>query len=412
MKRLLLKLILSALPVLSISAQQAKPFIKDFKYFLSTANYDENLVPAYTLPDPLLCMDGSRVTTREEWENKRRPELMRLITTYMYGHAPILSHPLLWSVDTVETKALKGLCTRKVITIHLTDRTDGPVMHLQLFIPNKPKDRVPAILGISFSPNSSIPKAKEWQLRRVLDQGYALATFHYTEVVPDKANTTLAYDHGLMPYFYRKGQTYPDPDQWGTIAVWAWAASRAMDYLQTDDRINPRQVAIMGHSRLGKTALWAGATDERFAVVLPVNSGCCGAALSKRKVGERVESINTIMPYWFCNNYKQFSDREQYMPFDQHEVIALCAPRPVYIASAEEDNWSDQRGEFLGAKGAEPVYALYGEAGIGIDRMPPVDVPYNKGFIAYHIRKGAHAVLEYDWEQFFIFMDRFFKRSH
>ena len=100
------------------------------------------------------------------------------------------------------------------------------------------------------------------------------------------------------------------------------------------------------------------------------------------------------------------------MPFDQHEVIALCAPRPVYIASAEEDNWSDQRGEFLGAKGAEPVYALYGEAGIGIDRMPPVDVPYNKGFIAYHIRKGAHAVLEYDWEQFFIFMDRFFKRSH
>ena len=409
MKRKILLILTLCLPSLSAVAQQIKPTVRDFNYFFKTANYDESLIPAYTLPDPLQCMDGSRVTTREEWENKRRPELMQLITTYMYGYAPVLNHPLLWHVDTLETKVLKGKATRKVVSIHLTDRADGPVMHLQLFIPNRTRGRVPAILGLSFVPNSRIAEAKEWQLQRVLDQGYALATFHYTEVAPDKANTTLAYDQGLMPYYYRKGQTYPDPDQWGTIAVWAWAASRAMDYLQTDDRINPQQVAVMGHSRLGKTALWAGATDERFAVVIPVNSGCCGAALSRRKIGERVESVNNIMPCWFCNNYKQFSDREQFMPFDQHEVIALCAPRPVYIASAEDDNWSDQKGEFLGAKGAEPVYSLYGEAGIGTDVMPPVDRPYLQGFIAYHIRKGPHAVLPYDWEQFFRFMNRFFK---
>lgn len=428
MRRLSSIIILSAIAIATATAQTDKPVHKNYN---ALANYDESKVPAYTLPDPLLCSDGEMVTTREQWERKRRPELLNMITTYMYGKAPQASTPFKSEVDKVDRKALGGKATRKEITIHLTDSANGPVMHLQLYLPNKVKGKTPVFLGMAFSPNYTIcddpaatvapwpsylkgkapergSAASSWQLDKILAHGYGLATFWYNEVELDDSKNDFKI--GIHPYYYRKSQTYPDPDQWGAVAAWAWAASRAMDYLETDAQVDAQRVAVIGHSRLGKAALWAGASDSRFAIVYPVNSGCCGAALSRRCFGETVECINVRFPHWFCDNYKQFSARENYMPFDQHEVVALIAPRPVYIASASEDNWSDQRGEFLGAKGAESVYALYGEGGIGISDMPPVDVPYNQGYIAYHIRKGPHAVLEYDWEQFLLFADRFFKK--
>jgi hypothetical protein len=188
-----------------------------------------------------------------------------------------------------------------------------------------------------------------------------------------------------------------------------------MDYLETDDLVDASRVALLGHSRLGKAVLWAGAIDQRFSVVIPVNSGCCGAALSRRCYGETVECVNEFSYQWFCGNFRQFSHREDEMPFDQHEVIALIAPRPVYVASAEDDQWADPYGEFLGAKGAEPVYALYGLSGIVNDEgqeqteMPPVDAPTTAGTIGYHYRKGPHAVLPYDWKQFISFADEYLK---
>ncbi len=369
-------------------AQTVSPVKKDFNYFLQTAVYDEQQVPAFTLPNPLVCEDGRKVESTEDWEMKRRPELLEMITTYMYGHVPEAARRQFpFQVVEVDKKAMGGKATRKLVNVCMTVDSNGPSLCLQIYLPNKMKGKKPLILGLSFKRNEQIDEAEEWQVEKLLSNGIGLATFFYLDVTPDKPNTTQAYEQGIIPYYYSKGQHYPDPDQWGSVAAWAWAASKAMDYLQKDEQVDQEKVVVMGHSRLGKAALWAGAMDERFAAVVAAQSGCCGAALSRRRIGETVESINTILPYWFCGNYKQFSGREEWMPFDQHEVIALIAPRPVYISSGKDDRWSDPRGEYLGAKYAEPVYHLYGKDNIG-----------------YHMREGGHAVLPYDWDKYIDFL--------
>lgn len=374
-----------------------------------TRNFDESKVPTYTLPDPLLCEDGEKVTTVEEWENHRRPELLNLVTTYMYGKAPVLKHPLQWHIDSInnnfrfDKNKKSPQYIRKIVSIYLTDKkADGPLFHAEIITPKAATKPVPAFMMFGGSKLAKGFKATQ----RILERGYGVAVLNTTEGAPDGPDV---YKKGLIPAYYAKGQTYPLPDQWGCLSAWAWEASRLLDYLQADETINASKVAILGHSRMGKAALWTAAVDERFAMAFPVNSGCGGGALSRRMIGETLWAMNDHFPYWTCDNFKQFNMREQYLPFDQHSVIALVAPRPVYLATGKDDSWADPLGEFLSGKAAEPVYALYGLPGIGCDKQPAVDVAMNKGYIAYHIRTGGHAILDFDWDKFLEYADRYLK---
>lgn len=364
-----------------------------FKAYYNNANYDEALIPEYTLPDMMTTLDGEKVTTTAEWENKRRPELMKLFTTYMYGKQPQRDLSFSFELFGKDRTVWNGKAMRRDIILHLT--SEGPDVRLVIVWKNsKKRENRPqkTILGLSFVSNDSIwqwnkdgHRAKggeAWQTDMLLDHGYVLATFCYTDAEPDKARDDFKSSR-LHRHFYRKGQNYPFPDEWGAIACWAWTASRALDAMEklAADVVDTENVTVMGHSRLGKTALWAGATDMRFAAVVSVNSGCCGAALSRRCVGETVECINEWSYHWFCGNFRQFSHREEYLPFDQHELLAMIAPRKLIVISGTEDLWADPKGEELSCREAMPVYSLYGK-------------PQN---MIYLLREGPHAVMERDW---------------
>jgi len=401
------------------------------------ANYDESKIPPYTLPDPLIALDGHAIRTQQEWKEKRRPEILSLFESQMYGKAPGKPKDLHFKVLSEDKNALGGTATRKEVAVFFT-KDDSHFMTILMYLPNKVKTPVPLFVGLNFNGNYTIDKdpaititsgwvpntetiknnqanpalrgseSSEWQVEMILERGYGLATIYSGDIEPDYDN---GFQQGVHPLFYEKGQTKPRADQWGTIAAWAWGLSRAMDYFEQDKSVDKKHVAVIGHSRMGKTALWAGATDQRFALVISNDSGCGGASLSRRTVGETVALINKQFPYWFCENFKQYSNNVSALPIDQHELIALIAPRPVYIASAQDDNWADQKGEFLSGVFASPVYALFGLQGLPAKEMPAVNQPIQTGAIAYHIRPGKHDITHYDWEQYLNFADKYFKKK-
>lgn len=402
-------------------------------------NYDEAKVGTYTLPDPLVFNDGSPVRDAAAWTAKRRPELLEHFAREMYGRTPSARPAgMHWEVTSMDRAALGGKAVRKEVTFWFSEKKDGPKMHLLIYQPANATGPVPAFLGLNFFGNHSVHsdpaitlstawvannaqqatvnnRATEqsrgkhdsrWQVEEVVARGYATVSIYCGDLCEDRVE---GMNRDVAALFATGGTEQRAPDAWGALGIWAWGLSRALDYLESDPEIDAKRVAVHGHSRLGKAALWAGAQDERFALVISNESGCGGAALHRRIYGETVKRINTNFPHWFARNFRAFNDREQELSVDQHQLIALVAPRPIYVASAEGDRWADPKGEFLGAKHAEPVYALFGKKGLGVTEMPGLNQPVLGDGIAYHIRDGVHDITAYDWAQYLNYADRVLK---
>lgn len=382
-------------------------------------------VPPYDLPPLLRCADGDVVNDPGSWMAKRRPEILRLFEEHVYGRVPPPPARVTWTDRVLDESALGGLATMKEIEIRLTP--DGPDVVVLLFLPNDAPRPVPAFLGLNFLGNQTVladpaitpprgwlpanpvlargidasrgARAGRWPARRVVEAGFALATAYYGDIVPDHPDL---FGAGVQARFHATREEVP-PDGWGAIGAWAWGLGRIMDCLVADPAIDGTRVTVIGHSRLGKAALWAGALDQRFAAVISNDSGCGGAAISRRRVGETVAKINAQFPHWFCKAFHRYDGKEDELPVDQHMLLALVAPRPLYVASAQRDLWADPRGEFLSCVHASPAYTLFGFEGLPATEMPPVNEPVS-GRVAYHMRAGRHDLTGYDWARYVAFI--------
>ena len=404
-----------------------KPFVAGRDY-----NLDESKVPAYTLPDPLLMRDGKIVRSKEQWNSIQRPYLYHLFEENVYGRLPSRAlHPW-YKLMSIDSSALSGMAIRKQVRVCFS-RTDSSIyMDILLYLPQEKDGSVPVFAGLNFYGNQTVSsepgiritsrwamegegivngrateasrgaQAGQWDILAILKAGYGLATVYDGDMEPDHAD---GWKTGIRTSL--KDSLQIQPAEWCAMGAWAWGLSRLMDYLEQDPAINAKKVALMGHSRLGKAALWAAASDPRFALVISNESGEGGAALSKRDFGETILIINTYFPHWFVAKYKDYNGKAAALPLDQHMLLSLIAPRPLYVASAAGDQWSDPRGEFLSAWHAGEVYRLFNENGLGTDSMPGINQPVGD-FVRYHIRDGKHDVTHYDWKQYIEFAERHF----
>lgn len=354
-------------------------------------------------PDPLKARDGTVATSAESWQKTVRPEILRNFKKQVYGERPVGKPDDFKAVVLNEdAKALDGAATRKEIGISYSGPGGKGGFKAVLFTPNAAKAPVPAFVLIDFiDPDPALEGNLKglWPVKEIISRGYATVAFNFNGVDPDKAD---GFKDGVRAIFSK--EPLP-PDAWGALSAWGWGASRVLDYLETDKAIDSRNVAIIGHSRAGKAAVWCGAEDERFAMVISNNSGSGGAALSRGKKGERVADITRRFPHWFCANYANYSDREDELPIDQHELLALIAPRLLYVASASQDDWSDPSAEFKSAVMAGPVYRLFGKKGLESDTQPPPDQAMQGGSIGYHLRTGKHDLAVSDWRHYLDFAD-------
>lgn len=387
-------------------------------------NYDEAQVGTYSLPPLLVTEDGKPVRDAKTWFSKRRPEIVRLFEEYQYGRSPGRPPEMRFDVFDKGTPALDGRAVRRQVEIRFSGKTDGPKMDLLLYLPAGARKPVPVLLNLSFTANSNavddpgirpgqvwnrerkrVPAAQGMNFGRLnvapfLAAGIGVATVYYGDIDPDFPG---GIPYGVRSLYLKPGQSEPAPNEWGAIAAWAWGLSRALDYLETDKGVDARRVAITGISRLGKTVLWAGARDQRFAVVIASCGGEGGAALARRNYGETLKHMAVRYGYQFCGNYAKFGDRVHEFPVDAHMLVALMAPRPLLLQTGDKDLWSDPKGEFLAAVAAEPVYRLLGKEGLGTDQWPPAGRPI-LNTLGYLMHAGGHGTVPSDWDVYLEFM--------
>ena len=402
--------------------------------------FDESAVPEYTLPDPLLKQDGTRVTTAQEWMNHQRADILDIFKKYEYGE--ILPHPdcLRFEQLTRKDDALDGLAIRKEIRIHAAMANGRHAsFDMLLYLPKDAETHpVPAFLGLNFKGNHATTdeadvhptgldmqdgvddatlrdhrgiQATRWCFKEVVSRGYASATICYHDIFRD--HTGYGQD-SIFKLFYDQVVMEQVNERHTPIGAWAWGLSRGLDCLAAQPGILADSVAVHGHSRLGKTSLWAGAIDQRFAMVISNDSGCCGGALHRRKYGENLSQhfqshLNYKVPVWFVNKLDSYIWREEELPFDQHELMALAAPRPLAIATATEDQAADPKGEFLAAKAASDVYRLFGSNGLPADEMPAPDINIT-GDISFHYRTGKHDQTPQDWAHYLDLADIYLRK--
>lgn len=399
----------------------------------STPNYDESKVKPYELPEPLKTFSGTSIRNKKSWERKRRPEILEVFTREVYGRTPDQKLPVRYETISEDTMALAGKAVRREIKACFSG-SDQHCVAILMYLPksNKP---VPVFLGLNFEGNHSIyadpgiqlntkwmrrtnirgvvnnqateasrgTLPERWQVDKLIARGYGVVTVYQGDFELDRRDRSGK--DGIRNLFPVTGAD----DEWGSIAVWSWGLSRVMDYLETDKAVNAQQVSLVGHSRLGKAAIWAGAQDQRFAMVVSNNSGEGGASLSRRNFGETIADLNRAVPYWFCNNYKKYNSNPSDLTVDAHLLLALIAPRPFYVASATKDEWADPRGEYLAAWHTAPVYNLYGLKGLSNKELPAPETPVSSGTIGYHLRTGEHDITAYDWDQYLNFADKHFR---
>ena len=401
------------------------------------SNYDEAKVPPYTLPDPLVAADGRRVTDARTWSTRRRPEILRLYQTEIYGRIPGNTPKVTWEVTETDRAARGGLAVMKRVVGRIGDGAEAPRVNLTVYTPSKATGPVPLILLVNFGggagrgagpaaatapaagtqpaagappvagrgrggPGSGEPPVAE----EILTRGWGYATVGYNDIQPDRANS---WSQGVIGLTLQPGQTQPAADEWGTISAWSWGISRIVDYFETDASVNAKQIAIQGHSRLGKTVLWAAAKDERIAAVFSSCAGEMGSALARRDWGETVDDMAQNFGWQFAGNFQKWSGRWKDMPVDAHMLIALSAPRPVFITGGTTDQWADPVGEFLATVAAGPVYRLLGRKDLGVTTLPPLDTPLTSGDLGWHYHTGGHTATPADWSAFLQFLSKYFK---
>lgn len=391
-------------------------------------NYDEAKVGSYTLPDPLALSGGGRVTDAKTWNERRRPEILRLFEENEYGRAPGRPQDMTFDVFDKGTPVMDGKALRKQVTIYFTSDKEGPKEDVVIYLPSGATKPVPILFTINFSPNAGIfddptvklgemwgrdkkrvPAQRGMGLGRMkiddlLAKGFGVAGVYYGDIDPDFLGGVPL---GIRAKYLKPGQSEPAPDEWGAISAWVWGMSRAMDYFETDPSVDAKRVAIYGVSRLGKTVMWAGARDTRFAAVIASCSGEGGAALSRRNYGETVAHLTapSRYPYQFAGNYAKYAHDPNTLRVDAHMLIALIAPRPLFLQTGDGDGWSDPKGEFLAAAAADPVYHLLGKKGLGTTEMPAAG-QLAGDTIEYRMHAGGHGTAPGDWPYFIQFLEK------